>query len=180
MRAPPLSRARRLQTLVLLLVAAALLPVNTSCVGASVGETRASGSAADAGFADADCGLEGEPDATLTHATPAPEVESGTPAAQPAGTVEPDITAPACGCGSTIHCGPTAGCNTRVVVCGACAAPETCGGGGHHYACGTGETCTPLTCEQLGKSSCSACAAGKSCQVAGDGCGHAMLCGPCQ
>jgi len=52
------------------------------------------------------------------------------------------------------------------LLCGVCAAPETCGGGGTSGVCG----CTPKTCLQLGK----------NCGAAPDGCGGFTAdCGPC-
>jgi hypothetical protein len=52
--------------------------------------------------------------------------------------------------------------------CGACTAPETCGGGGKHGVCGVG-SCTPLTCADQGY----------QCGPAGDGCGGVLHCGSC-
>jgi hypothetical protein len=172
-----LPRARALT----LLSAALLLGALADCVGASdapLGKGRATDLIADSGLADAECGTEG--DATLTHVAPTPENVDDIPSAAAQESVRVRDAVPPCGCGATIHCGPTAGCDSRAVICGSCAAPTTCGGGGKHYECGTGGTCAPLTCEDIGKTSCSSCPAGLGCHVAGDGCGHAILCGPCQ
>ena len=48
-------------------------------------------------------------------------------------------------------CGPIGdGCG-GVVDCGACTAPETCGGGGTLFTCGGGNAnCTPRTCADVG------------------------------
>jgi hypothetical protein len=56
------------------------------------------------------------------------------------------------GCGSTL-------------LCGVCASPETCGGGGSPKACG----CTPTTCAL----------AGANCGSIPDGCGETLTCGTC-
>jgi len=57
------------------------------------------------------------------------------------------------GCGNTLNCGD------------ACAAPQTCGGGGVANVCG----CTPTTCA----------AQGKNCGQIPDGCGGTLDCGGC-
>jgi hypothetical protein len=176
----PTLRSPRVRALSLL-PAALLLSALADCVGASntpPEKARPSDLLVDSGLSDAECGTEG--DATLTHAAPTPEIVEDTPDAAALESARVRDAAPGCGCGAAIHCGPTAGCDVRAVVCGSCAAPSTCGGGGKHYECGTGGTCTPLACEDIGKTSCSSCPAGLSCRVAGDGCGHAILCGPCQ
>jgi hypothetical protein len=66
------------------------------------------------------------------------------------------------------NCGPQSdGCG-NLIQCGACAAPQTCGGGGTPGVCGT-ETCVPTTCAKLGF----------NCGPAGDGCGNELQCGTC-
>jgi hypothetical protein len=67
-----------------------------------------------------------------------------------------------------IECGPSGdGCG-GTIACGACAAPDTCGGGGNAGKCGHA-TCKPLTCADQGV----------TCGAAGDGCGGALACGVC-
>ena len=58
------------------------------------------------------------------------------------------------------------GCG-NIIQCGACVAPQYCGGGGPSK-CG-GPTCAPGTCAQLGY----------NCGAAGDGCGGTLDCGTC-
>jgi hypothetical protein len=53
--------------------------------------------------------------------------------------------------------------------CGKCPSGQTCGGGGIPNVCGSGKTCTPLACSDLGA----------TCGPAGDGCGGALMCGTC-
>lgn len=73
-------------------------------------------------------------------------------------------------------CGPNNdGCG-NVIMCGSCAKPEYCGGGGYSQ-CGGGKgfgsdggvQCTPTTCQKLGF----------DCGPAGDGCGGLLQCGMC-
>jgi hypothetical protein len=67
-----------------------------------------------------------------------------------------------------LACGPGSdGCG-GLLDCGACDAPETCGGGGVPGACGQ-PPCAPLSCA----------AQGLACGPAGDGCGGALDCGAC-
>jgi hypothetical protein len=63
------------------------------------------------------------------------------------------------------NCGQIAdGCG-QPLDCGACTAPQTCGGGGAANVCGCGAaTCTSL---------------GKQCGSWPDGCGETLICGPC-
>ena len=74
------------------------------------------------------------------------------------------------GCGSNSD-----GCG-NVLNCGACAAPEFCGGGGFSKCGGNsvladagGNACVPKTCLQQGL----------ACGPAGDGCGNQIACGTC-
>src|SRR6202008_4826554 len=63
-----------------------------------------------------------------------------------------------------------------VIMCGSCAKPAYCGGGGYSK-CGGGSgfgsdggvQCTPTTCQKLGV----------DCGPAGDGCGGLLQCGMC-
>jgi hypothetical protein len=67
-----------------------------------------------------------------------------------------------------LSCGPAAdGCG-KLLDCGTCAAPATCGGGGVAGKCGT-PTCTKKTCAELGV----------ACGPSGDGCGGTQSCGTC-
>jgi hypothetical protein len=74
------------------------------------------------------------------------------------------------------NCGQIAdGCG-GLIDCGACPAPDTCGGGGTANVCGTpatapdaGQVCTPTTCAQRGA----------TCGVIPDGCGGVLDCGAC-
>ena len=68
-------------------------------------------------------------------------------------------------------CGPIGdGCG-GVIDCGSCTAPETCGGGGTPFMCGSGSSsCTPRTCAQNSA----------ECGVVADGCGGLTpSCGTC-
>jgi hypothetical protein len=70
-----------------------------------------------------------------------------------------------------ITCGPAGdGCG-RLLDCGSCQLPATCGGGGVPGQCGAPDaaTCKPQTCtdQHLG------------CGLAGDGCGNQLDCGSC-
>ena len=70
-----------------------------------------------------------------------------------------------------ITCGPAGdGCGNEL-MCGACAAPQTCGGGGVPGQCGAPDAgaCKPETCAQQSI----------SCGPAGDGCGNELMCGAC-
>ena len=84
--------------------------------------------------------------------------------------VRPDV--PMCAAKSCADLGYSCGMQGdgcgNVINCGACTAPQTCGGGGTHGVCG-GPTCTPLTCAKLGY----------KCGAAGDGCGGLLFCGVC-
>jgi hypothetical protein len=61
------------------------------------------------------------------------------------------------------------GCGIRI-NCGACAPPQTCGGGGVENVCGTPDReCVPTTCA----------AEGKTCGTIDDGCGIRINCGSC-
>jgi hypothetical protein len=63
------------------------------------------------------------------------------------------------------HCGTLSdGCG-RLLSCGTCEAPATCGGGGTSYRCG----CRRITCEE----------AGATCGRIDDGCGKERDCGRC-
>jgi hypothetical protein len=69
------------------------------------------------------------------------------------------------------NCGPAGdGCGNEI-MCGNCAPPETCGGGGIGGVCGfpDGGTCPALTCAQQNI----------TCGPAGDGCGNEIMCGTC-
>ena len=70
-----------------------------------------------------------------------------------------------------ISCGPAGdGCGNEI-MCGTCAPPLVCGGGGTYGMCGQpdGGDCVPLTCMQQNI----------SCGPAGDGCGNLIMCGNC-
>jgi hypothetical protein len=70
-----------------------------------------------------------------------------------------------------ISCGPAGdGCGNQL-NCGACVAPQTCGGGGVFGHCGypDGGGCPAQSCA----------AQGISCGPAGDGCGNQLSCGTC-
>ncbi len=68
------------------------------------------------------------------------------------------------------NCGPVGdGCGD-VLDCGACTAPQTCGGGGTPSVCGGHAGCVPRTCAS----------AGAACGPIGDGCGGALDCGSCE
>ena len=61
------------------------------------------------------------------------------------------------------------GCGGRL-VCGSCAAPLSCGGGGVDNVCGRmGADCVPTTCA----------AEGRTCGTIDDGCGGRLSCGSC-
>jgi hypothetical protein len=68
-----------------------------------------------------------------------------------------------------ISCGPAGdGCG-NTLTCGACTAPETCGGGGTPSVCGGDNGCVPATCAT----------ANAGCGPAADGCGNLLQCGTC-
>jgi hypothetical protein len=73
------------------------------------------------------------------------------------------------------NCGPAGdGCGGLIASCGACTAPETCGGGGPSVCGGTGadggmDSCVARTCQEQGV----------NCGPAGDGCGNLLSCGAC-
>jgi hypothetical protein len=71
-----------------------------------------------------------------------------------------------------LACGPAGdGCG-NVLQCGACAPPQTCGGGGVLGQCSApdaGAGCSPNTCA----------AQGIECGPTGDGCGNLLACGTC-
>jgi hypothetical protein len=60
------------------------------------------------------------------------------------------------------------GCG-RVVGCGTCTPPQSCGGGGQFNQCGGTQACVRKTCADLGY----------TCGPAGDGCGGLLQCGSC-
>src|SRR5207247_1290616 len=64
------------------------------------------------------------------------------------------------------NCGTISNGCGGTLTCGACTAPQTCGGGGVANVCGT---CTPTTCA----------AQGKNCGAISDGCGGTLTCGAC-
>ena len=67
------------------------------------------------------------------------------------------------------NCGPVAdGCG-GLLNCGACTAPQTCGGGGTPSICGGNSACVPHTCVELGT----------NCGPVADGCGGLLDCGTC-
>ncbi len=67
-----------------------------------------------------------------------------------------------------LNCGPADdGCGNQL-SCGACSAPQTCGGGGQPSVCG-GTACAALSCTSQGI----------QCGPAGDGCGNLIQCGNC-
>ena len=69
------------------------------------------------------------------------------------------------------ECGPVGDGFGRVVQCGTCPAPTTCGGAGAHGRCGGDpKPCAVVTCDQLGL----------GCGPQGDGCGDQMYCGSCK
>src|SRR5262249_35611504 len=78
-----------------------------------------------------------------------------------------------CAQGSGHYCGSIGdGCG-RELVCGDCAAPFTCGGGGIANVCGAAVdsgACSPTTCEQ---------ASGRYCGTVGNNCGGQIDCGTC-
>lgn len=64
------------------------------------------------------------------------------------------------------NCGQVAdGCGGATPICGTCASPQSCGGGGTANVCG----CKPTTCASLGK----------NCGSFPDGCGGNLDCGTC-
>lgn len=66
------------------------------------------------------------------------------------------------------ECGPQGdGCG-RVIDCGTCKSPDTCGGAGPSK-CGPGPLCKPKQCSDLGV----------DCGSQGDGCGGVISCGAC-
>ncbi len=78
-------------------------------------------------------------------------------------------TAPQTCAAANASCGPIGdGCD-GVLECGACVAPETCGGGGEPSVCGGDAGCVPLTCAD----------ASSACGQVGDGCGGLLDCGGC-
>ena len=81
----------------------------------------------------------------------------------------PKTTAEACAVVNA-NCGEAAdGCG-GTVSCGTCTAPQTCGGGGTAFQCGSGGgSCTPTTCA----------AVNANCGMIGDGCGGTLNCGTC-
>jgi hypothetical protein len=80
----------------------------------------------------------------------------------------PPMCAPRTCASANANCGPVAdGCG-GLLECGACTAPQTCGGGGVPSQCG-GTGCSPMSCQQQGI----------SCGPAGDGCGGRLECGSC-
>ncbi len=71
--------------------------------------------------------------------------------------------------GLSINCGPAGdGCGGQL-DCGACTAPQTCGGGGVPSVCGGNTGCVAKTCATQGI----------GCGPAGDGCGGLLDCGTC-
>jgi hypothetical protein len=79
-------------------------------------------------------------------------------------------TAPVCVNNTCNRCSgdspcPNDCCHESTGTCGACVAPQTCGGGIHANVCG----CTPTTCAALGK----------DCASFPDGCGGTLNCGTC-
>jgi hypothetical protein len=70
---------------------------------------------------------------------------------------------------ATTSCGPVGdGCG-NLLDCGTCPSGQTCGGDGMPSVCGSGVTCTPQTCADLGA----------NCGPIGDGCGGMLSCGTC-
>src|SRR5436309_14351958 len=70
------------------------------------------------------------------------------------------------------NCGTIPNGCRGTLTCGACTAPQTCGGGGIANVCGLGTpppACTPTTCA----------AQGKNCGTIPDGCGGTLTCGAC-
>jgi hypothetical protein len=68
-----------------------------------------------------------------------------------------------------LACGPAGdGCG-KLLQCGDCVLPDTCGGGGTAGQCGHTQTCKPRTCADQGI----------ECGPAGDGCGNLLQCGVC-
>ena len=99
------------------------------------------------------------------------------PISTPGATADAAIDAGPCGlvtCTSAnATCGPVGdGCG-NVIDCGACTAPDFCGGDGTHFECGGGTgsgACIPRTCT----------GAGADCGVIADGCGGLTAsCGAC-
>ena len=88
--------------------------------------------------------------------------------ATPEAGPDADAASRLCGCG----CGASVDCTTGLFVnCGSCVPPATCGGGGTYNQCGTGSTCTPLTCASFGMQSCGTL-------YSSDGCGGSISCCP--
>jgi hypothetical protein len=99
------------------------------------------------------------------------------PISTPGVTADAAIDAGPCGLvtctTANATCGPVGdGCG-NVIDCGACTAPDFCGGDGTHFECGGGTgsgACVPRTCA----------AAGADCGVIADGCGELTAsCGTC-
>src|SRR5881296_2312130 len=70
------------------------------------------------------------------------------------------------------NCGTIPNGCRGTLTCGACTAPQACGGGGIANVCGLGTpppACTPTTCA----------AQGKTCGTIPDGCGGTLTCGAC-
>ncbi len=73
------------------------------------------------------------------------------------------------------NCGPASDNCGSILECGTCTAPDTCGGGGTHFVCGSPmadagmDSCVPETCIQLGF----------TCGQNNDGCGNVIDCGAC-
>jgi hypothetical protein len=67
-------------------------------------------------------------------------------------------------------CGPQGNGCGNLLDCGACVAPQTCGGGGTRNACGGDNGCVSKTCKDIGA----------GCGPHGDGCGGEIQCGSCR
>ncbi len=90
--------------------------------------------------------------------------------AQPCTSTGPDAAAcrPKSCADLSAGCGMVPDTCGRVISCGDCTPPESCGGGGRASQCGVG-TCVPVSCAS----------AGATCGLLGDGCGHVLECGTC-
>jgi hypothetical protein len=103
----------------------------------------------------------------------APQTCGGAGVASQCGAVPPGGQCTPVTCASqNVACGPASdGCG-RLLDCGQCVPPQSCGGGGVAGQCGApdaGARCVPVTCAQQNL----------ACGPAGDGCGHLLDCGAC-
>ena len=118
-----------------------------------------------------DAGTDAGTDAGMDAGMDAGPPDGGPPDAGPPDTGPPDAGPPPDGCSPRTCTAAGAECGViddgcgRVIGCGSCTTPETCGGGGVANRCG----CTPTTCA----------AAGADCGSISNGCGATLSCGTC-